>query len=806
MSAALYALARFCIRHRYPVLAAWIVLVVAITLVTNSVGKQTSNNLTFPGTGSTQAQDLLQDNLPKQANGTNPVVMETSTGKLTTGRNEQAVKATVSSLKKAPHVISAVSPLSSEGAGALSKDKRIGYVSVTIDLSSSDLTEDEANEIIDAESPARDAGFRVATGGYLGQAVSKPATESSEAVGIAAAVIILLFTFGTVTAMALPIATAIVGLAIGLSAIGLLGHGIDVPTVGPTLGTMLGLGVGIDYALFIVTRHRGFIEEGHPVEEAAARAVATAGGAVVFAGGTVVIALCSLAVARIPIVSALGYSAAIVVLIAVITAITLLPALLAALGTRINSLRVPFLRTPAHDHRPHGWARWARGVAKRATGAMVLGIAILLVLAIPALNLQFGQQDNGQLPKSTTTRQAYDLLTKGFGPGVNGPLLIAVDFKGSPAHPDNKQLNQVEEQQKQAQQTAVDQTAQQLEAQGVPADEAQSEAEQQVKSQPPTKKEKQASQQEAFLKTSASDPRLVKLENKIGKTKGVKDVSPAEVDKSGDTAVFTVTPTTSPSANATETLVRTLRSPVIPDALKGTTLAAYVGGQTAGYIDLGDRISERLPLVIATVIVLSFLLLLLAFRSMVVPLTAGLMNLLSVGAAYGILTFVFQEGHGAKLLGLSGPIPIVSYVPLLMFAILFGLSMDYQVFLLTRIQEHYRKTKDNHEAVVDGLAVSARVITSAALIMVCVYTSFILNGDPTVKQFGLGLAAAIAVDATIVRCLLVPAVMVLLGRRNWWLPRWAERLPRIGIEGEEFFKARDAAVATGSARPPDARP
>jgi RND superfamily putative drug exporter len=803
VSAALYALARFCIRHRYPVSAVWIVLVIAITMVANSVGKQTSNNLTLPGTGSTQAQDLLQDNLPKQANGTNPVVMETSTGKLTTGKNEQAVKATVSSLKKAPHVISAVSPLSSEGAGALSKDKRIGYISVTIDLSSSDLTEDEANEIIDAESPAREAGFKVATGGYLGQAVSKPATESSEAVGIAAAVIILLFTFGTVTAMSLPIATAIVGLAVGLSAIGLLGHTIDVPTVGPTLGTMLGLGVGIDYALFIVTRHRGFIEQGHPVEEAAARAVATAGGAVVFAGGTVVIALCSLAVARIPIVSALGYSAAIVVLIAVITAITLLPALLAALGTRINSLRVPFLRTPPHDHRPHGWARWARGVGKRATGAMVLGIAILLVLAIPVLNLQFGQQDNGQLSKSTTTRQAYDLLTKGFGPGVNGPFLIAVDFKGSPAHPDNKQLNQVEEQQKQAQQTAVDQTAQQLEAQGVPPDEAQSEAEQQVKSQPPTKKEKQASQQEAFLKTSASDPRLVKLENKIGKTKGVKNVSPAKVDKSGDTAVFTVTPTTSPSADATEALVRTLRSPVIPEALKGTTLAAYVGGQTAGYIDLGDRISERLPLVIATVIVLSFLLLLIAFRSIVVPLTAALMNLLSVGAAYGILTFVFQEGHGAKLLGLSGPIPIVSYVPLLMFAILFGLSMDYQVFLLTRIQEHYRKTKDNHEAVIDGLAVSARVITSAALIMVCVYTSFILNGDPTVKQFGLGLAAAIAVDATIVRCLLVPAVMVLLGRRNWWLPGWASRIvPRVGIEGDEFFKARDATVAAGSARPP----
>jgi uncharacterized membrane protein YdfJ with MMPL/SSD domain len=434
---------------------------------------------------------------------------------------------------------------------------------------------------------------------------------------------------------------------------------------------------------------------------------------------------------------------------------------------------------------------------------MLFGIAILLVLAIPVLNLQFGQQNNGQLPKSTTQRQAYDLLTKGFGPGINGPLLVAVDFDGSPAHSDNKQLKQVEQQQKQAEDQAVAQATQQLEAEGVPPDEAQSEAEQQVSSQPPTKKEKQANQQEAFLKTTASDPRLVKLENKIGKTKGVKDVSPATVDKKGNAAVFTVVATAAPSANATEDLVSTLRAPVIPEAVKGTTLTGYVGGQTASYIDLADRISERLPLVIATVILLSFLLLLVAFRSVVVPLTAGLMNLLSVGAAYGILTFVFQEGHGAKLIGLSGPSPIVSYVPLLMFAILFGLSMDYQVFLLTRVQEHYRETKDNHEAVVDGLAVSARVITAAALIMVCVYTSFILNGFPIVKQFGLGLAAAIAVDATVVRCLLVPAVMVLLGRANWWLPSWASRLvPRVGIEGDEFFKARDAAASAGGSRPP----
>jgi putative drug exporter of the RND superfamily len=803
MSAALYALGRFCVRRRYQVLVAWIALMIAVAVVANAVGKQTSNDLTIPGTGSTQAQDLLQDKLPNQANGTNPVVMEASSGTLDAGANATAVKDTVSALSKAPDVTKAVSPLSSEGSDALSKDKTIGYISLTIDVSSADLTEDQANAIIDTETPATDAGLKVANGGYLGQAVSKPSTESSEAVGIAAAIIILLFTFGTATAMGLPIATAIIGLVTGLSVIGLLGHGIAIPTVGPTLGTMLGLGVGIDYALFIVTRHRGFMEQGHDVQESAARAVATAGGAVVFAGGTVVIALCSLAVARIPLVSALGYSAAVVVLIAVITAVTLLPALLSILGTRIDSLRVPFLRPPAHDHRPHGWAKWARGVGSHATGAMLLGIAILVVLAIPVLNLQLGQQDNGATSKSTQTRQAYDLLSKGFGPGINGPFLIAVDFDGSPAHNDQKQLNQVTQQQQQQEQQAVDQTAAQLEAQGVPLDEAQSEAEQEVQSQPPTKQEKQASQQEAFLKTTASDPRLVKLENKIGKTDGVKEVSPATLDKSGDTAVFTVIAKSAPSAQATEDLVRHLRSPVIPNALEGTTLTAYVGGQTAGYIDLADRIGERLPLVIATVIVLSFLLLLLAFRSVVVPLTAGLMNLLSVGAAYGILTFVFQEGHGAQLIGLDGAIPIVSYVPLLMFAILFGLSMDYQVFLLTRIQEHYRENEDNREAVVDGLAVSARVITSAALIMVSVYTSFILNGDPTVKQFGLGLAAAIAVDATIVRCLLVPAVMVMLGRANWWLPGWASRLiPRVGIEGDDYFKAKDAAAATSGSHPP----
>jgi RND superfamily putative drug exporter len=794
----LYRVGHLCGRHRYPTLVIWIVALVALVVLAKATGAPTNNNLRIPGTDSTRAQDLLNDKLPNQANGTNPVVMEAPSGKLTQGKNKAALKATYKSLKKAPYVQKAVSPLSEAGADALSKDETIAYISLTLHRSASELTKEQAERVIDAEQPAVDAGFTVATGGYLGQAVSKPKTESSEVVGLTAAALILMFTFGTVVAMGLPIATAILGVIAGLAAMGLIGNLIQVPTVGPTLGIMMGLGVGIDYSLFIITRHRGFMEQGHEPREAAARAVATAGGAVVFAGSTVIVALCSLTFAGIPLVSALGYTAAVVVAIAVAAAITLLPALLSIVGMRIERLRVPFVHPPPHDHRPHGWARWAHGVADRAWPAIGVAVAILLVLAVPVRNLELGQQDNGEEPTSETIRIAYDLLTKGFGPGVNGPFLVAVKLQ-PPAHNDNHKLNQLqsqEQKQKQQEQSAIAQQTQALVLQGVPQQQAQQEATQQVEAKSATsaKQQRKLSEQEQFLKSTASDPRLVKLENKISKTGGVKSVSQAKVDKPGDAAVFNVTATTPPSANSTEALVRHLRSTVVPDALKGTDVKAYVGGQTAGYIDLADRISDKLPSVIAIVIALSFVLLLIAFRTLVVPLTAGLMNLLSVAAAYGVLTFVFQEGHGATLIGLDHAVPIVSFVPLLMFAILFGLSMDYQVFLLTRVQEHWLRTKDNREAVVDGLASSARVITSAALIMVSVFASFILNGDPTVKEFGLGLSVAIAVDATIVRCLLVPAVMVRLGRANWWIPGWLGRvLPPIGIEGEGFFEGESAA-------------
>jgi RND superfamily putative drug exporter len=788
----LYRLGKFCIRHRIAVIGAWVVFAIAIAILAEQAGEQQSNNLTLPGTESTEATDLLDQYLPHQANGTNPVALKAPSGKLTDSSNSKVVRATVRSLKRNRYVRSAVSPLGSAGSDALSKDERIGYISLTLTVGPSDLSEAEAEGIVDATSPASDGGFEVGVGGYVGEAVSKPSTESSERIGLAAAAIILLFAFGTVVAMGLPITTALLGLVSGLSIVGLLGHVMEVPSVAPTLGTMLGLGVGIDYSLFIVTRHRQQVKQGLSYEESIAQSVQTSGGAVAFAGSTVITALLSLAFANNPIVTALGISAAAVVLVAVIAALTLLPALLAILGPRIESLPVPVLHHRARDDRPHGWARWARWVASRPWIALVTSVVILAVLAAPILDLRLGQENNGQLPTSTTLRRSYDLLTEGFGPGTNGPFLIAVRF-GSPAHNDQQQLNKLKRQQQQQQQ-AEQEAVEQGEAEGLSEQQAEQQAQQEAGTSP--QQQRKLDQQEKFLRSTESDPDLVHLENKIKRTPGVKSVSPAKVDGSGTAAVFTVTPKTAPSDFATQDLVNELRDDVIPDAVKGTDLSAYVGGTTAGFIDLGDEISDKLPSVILIVVAISFVLLMLAFRSLVVPLKAGIMNLLSIGASYGVVTAVFEKEWGAELIGLEGTTPVVSFVPLLMFAILFGLSMDYEVFLMTQIREHYQQTRDNYQSVIDGLATTGRIITSAALIMVCVFTSFILNGDPVVKQFGVGLAVAIAVDATIVRCMLVPAVMVLMRGANWWLPAWLDRiLPRISIETSGGLKQPDPQAA-----------
>jgi len=732
MTAPLYAIGRFCSRHHWLTIALWVVAAGALVAVAQSSGAKTNNNLTLPGTDSTKATELLEDNLPEQAYGSNPLVIVSPHGKLTEARYASAIDQTVKRLQGMPDVNSAVNPLTPQGAASLSKDGTVAYVPVVLGVGPGELAETQAQAVLNAGEPAKAAGLETSIGSYVGQQLSKPSTEVSEAIGLGAAVVILLFAFGTATAMMLPIASAVIGLACSLSIIRLLESSVQVPSVAATLATMIGLGVGLDYALFIVTRHKLQMRDGMELHESISRATATAGGAVVFAGFTVVIALCSLAFAGIPLVTTLGFTAAIAVVVAVLAAATLLPAMLGALGPHISSLRVKLGKTHPDDHEPHGWRRWAQGVADRPWRSAIAALAVLIVLALPIFQLKLGQNDISALPESTTARQAYDGLNKGFGPGVNGPLLIASQFASA------------------------------------------AEA-------------KQA---------------LPELEHSILTASDVSSVSNPTFDKKGTVVVFSVVAKSAPWADSTVTLVEDLRDTIIPEALASTSGKAYVGGQTAGYIDLATQIGNKLPLMIAIVVGLSFIVLLLAFRSLLVPLKAAAMNLLSVAAAYGVVTAVFQLGWGSSLIGLDHPIPIVSFVPLLMFAILFGLSMDYEVFLLTQMREHYQQHGDEKRAVIEGLANTGRVITSAAAIMVCVFTSFVLNGDPVVKEFGVGLAVAIAIDSTLVRCLLVPAVMVLLGRRAWWLPRWMEAVvPHISIEGEDYFAARDARLATATRVP-----
>jgi putative drug exporter of the RND superfamily len=729
----LYAIGRWCARHHWPVIGAWILLAVALVVISSAAGSKTSENLTLPGTGSTLATELLEESLPEQAYGSNPLVLEAPAGsKLTEANYAKAVEETAKNLEALPFVNSAMSPLA-PGAQTLSqKDPNIGYIPVVLGIGPGEIAEDQSQEILDAAKPFEAAGGNAAIGGYVGNQLSKPSTEKSELIGLIAAVIILLFAFGTATAMMLPIVSAVIGLACALSIIKLLEHVLEVPGVASTLATMIGLGVGIDYALFIVTRHKLQLKEGMELQESVARATATAGGAVVFAGFTVVIALCSLAVAGIPLVSTLGFTAGIAVVVAVFAAATLLPAMLGALGPRINSLRVHLGKTHPDDAEPHGWRRWAERVVQMPWRATIFALVILGILALPIFQLDLGQNDISALPKETTSRQAYDGLNSGFGPGVNGPLLIASRFS-SPEE------------------------AQKL---------------------------------------------LPGLQKAIGGAEDVAAVTEPTLSEDKKVAVFTVISKSEPWADETVSLVENLRDEVIPGVVEGTKAKSYVGGQTAGYIDLASKIASKLPLMIAVVVLLSFFVLLMAFRSVLVPIKAAAMNLISVAASYGVVTAVFQLGWGSSLIGLDHAIPIVSFVPLLMFAILFGLSMDYEVFLMTQMKEHYVEYGDERRAVVEGLSNTGRVITSAAGIMVCVFASFVLSGDPVVKEFGVGLAVAIALDSTIVRCLLVPAVMELLGKRAWWMPGWLDRIvPHISIEGEEFFEARDAATAAAATAP-----
>ena len=560
------------------------------------------------------------------------------------------------------------------------------------------------------DSPAG-SQLQVEASGDLFFAFEEAPTGVGEAIGLLAAVVILLVAFGSVLAMGLPIGIALVGLTVSVSGLSLITYLVDIPSFAPVVGAMVGLGVGIDYALFVVTRHREYLAEGLHVPEAAGRAVATAGQSVIFAGGVVVIAILGLAVSGIPFMTAAGIAISVVVGTMVVAALTLLPALLGLAGHRINGLRSRRRQRQKAHVADRMWRRWGRHVSAHAWVYAVGATALLVALAAPALSLRLGFPDEGALPDSRTERQAYDLLADGFGAGVNGPLIIAVDVSS-----DSGVL-------------------------------------------------------EPLAAAVAADP-------------GVASVAPAELSGDGQVATLVAIPSTPPQDAATMETVERLRTQVFPEVLAGSTASAHVGGQTATWGDLGGRVGDRLPWFIAAVVLLSFLLLTVVFRSVLVPLKAALMNVLSIGAAYGVLVMVFQWGWGKDLIGLEETVPIIAFIPMLMFAILFGLSMDYEVFLLSRVREEHQRTGDNEASVVQAIARTGRVITSAALIMIAVFFGFMLGDDPGIKMMGLGLATAIFLDATVVRLVLVPATMKLLGDANWWLPDWMGRvLPTFDVEG-----------------------
>ncbi len=576
-------------------------------------------------------------------------------------------------------------------------------------------------------------------GGDLPSEAAQEEPAGQEIIGLVVAVVVLLVAFGSVIAMGLPIGTALVGLGASMGLIALFASVIDVNSVSPILAAMIGLGVGIDYSLFIVTRHRENLRLGMTVEEAAGRAIATSGSAVLFAGVTVIIAICGLAIAGITAVTVMGLMSGVTVAVMVALALTLLPALLGFAGHKIDAA------PPARDaggrrsrrSQESLWHRWGRQVTAHPWRYLLAGVLALGLLAAPVFSMRLGMTDNGTSPTSMTTRRAYDLLADGFGPGFNGPLLLSVELDGA----------------------SVDDLA-------------------------------------PLADALSADP---------GRRRPFAPVMPND---EGTAAVMRVVPTTAPQDEATTDLVHRLRNDVIPTALADVPGAeVHVGGQAAMFIDLSDRVADRLPWFIGAVIVLSVLLLMMVFRSIVVPLKAAIMNLLSIGAAYGVIVAVFQWGWLKGLFGVEETVPIVSFMPMMMFAILFGLSMDYEVFLLSRIREEYLHRRDNDSAVIEGISATARVITSAALIMISVFAAFVLGDDPTIKMFGLGLATAVLIDATIVRIVLVPATMKLLGDWNWWLPGWLDRiLPRLDVEGGTGLPEPEYEPGRGPSEPPAPTP
>ena len=716
MSAFLFRLGRNSARHPFRVLGLWLVAAIAVVALQGRAGGEFDDSFRVPGVESQHAADVLNERFPSRGGQSARIVLHTADGRLDDGDHSATVDQARAQLAGGHGVAGVTDPFAAQSA-ALSADGQTAYVDVAYAVDKLTATQlDDATAMADR---ARAGGVQVELTGPL--ALLAQETPSSELIGVAVAIIVLLVAFGSVVAMGLPIVTALLGIFVGAAGVGVLSAFMDVPEFSLILCMMVGLGVGIDYALFIVTRHRQHLHDGMSVEDSAGTANATAGQAVLFAGTTVVIAILGLFLAGFPAITSMGVSVALVVSVAMAAAITLLPGLLGLAGTKIDKLsihRKAHVTKPAHQTLS---GRWAHHIGSHPVRYAILSLGALCAIAVPALSMRIGTPDDGNAAKDTTQRIAYDQLAEGFGAGFNGPIQVVVEV---PAPAD---------------QAAVDRVHDALQA----------------------------------------DP-------------GVAAVTAPVFNAAGDTAVLTANPTTAPQDERTDVLVHHLRSDVLPPAVDGTDASVSLTGQ-AMVTDLTDRITSRLPVFIAAIVAMSFILLMIVFRSILVPLKAALMNLLSIAAAYGVLVAVFQWGWGNELIGLESTMPINPFVPLVMFAILFGLSMDYEVFLLSRIREEYVATGENHESVVRGLSSTARVITSAALIMISVFGAFVLGDDPNGKLFGVGLAVAVLLDATLVRMVLVPATMSLLGRANWWLPSWLDRiLPHLDLEGGAPKGTQDA--------------
>ena len=724
----LRALGEWCARHSVLVIIFWLAALGGLHGLQNAFGGTYSDDFQLPGTQSYKGAQVLSADAPGAGGFNAQVVMHDPQG--LAGVQSQ-INQVVASLQKLPHVLSAQNPLpAGPGApptGAIDANGQIGYITVRFDKNPTSFEHSYLDLVDTAVAPLRTAGVEVEYGGPLGElARPKAADLTSEAIGFAVAIVVLIVGFGSLIAAGLPLLTALISVIVGLSCLSLLAAAFTFASVSPTLATMIGLGVGIDYALFLLTRHRQLLMDGLPPARAAGLAVATSGRAVLVSGCTVIIALAGLYVSRVSFIGKLGAAAAVTVITAVLGAITLVPALLGLIGRRIDRFSLGTVVAEGNSA-PGGevqgtWHRYAQRVERRPWWFLAGGVLAVAILAIPLFSIRLGHIDDGADPTTFTDRRAFDLISTGFGPGANGPLTIVVNQEAVPA-----------------------------------AD-------------------------RAMLSAN--------LGKALTGVPGAASISPLKPSSNDQALIGTALSTGRPQDAVTTRLFNNLKNHALPQGVSGTAAKGYVTGTTASQEDFLEIISARLPLIIAVVVALAFLIILTVFRGLLVAVKAAVLNLLSIAASYGVVVAVFQWGWGGPGLGVSGKVPIESYVPMMMFAIVFGLSMDYEVFLLSRVHEAWTRTHDSKGSVAHGLEITARVITCAALIMVSVFAAFILSTNIVVKMLGLGLAVSVLVDATIVRLLLVPAVMTLLGRHAWWLPRWLDRLlPHLDTEGNAELPA-----------------